>query len=295
MNGITSVRDNNPLPILVIGRNRPTHLKNILESLTRVESELIYIFLDGPIVEHASSANTSNNSNLFLTQKIARDFQKNNLSRLIISPIKLGCYVGVTSAINWFFSHVESGLIFEDDLDFHPDIIQVAKKALTDFKDNEDIMSISFYREYGFNSNEAFIKTTFPSSWGWATWKGKWSKFDHDSHKKIASKPFELFKRGGIRGFRRWIDVINRLKRNELDSWAYRWMFTLWLEKKYSIVPPFNMIENRGFDELATHTKKGISAKYDVNEKIRDIHWRQPICLDKNYERIVLSRRFGVS
>jgi hypothetical protein len=287
--------DRNSLPILVIGRNRPLHLKNILESLARTGSECIYIFLDGPNVESSSRDETIITSDLFLTQKVAQDFQKEHPNRLNISPIKLGCYVGVTSAINWFFSHVEYGLIFEDDLDFHPAIIEIAKKALADFKDNEDIMSVSFYRDSGINPDGAFIKTTFPSSWGWATWKHKWSKFDHDSHKKIAKKPLVLFKRGGISGFRRWIYVINRLRKNELDSWAYRWMFTLWLEKKYSVVPPFNMIENRGFDDLATHTKKGISAKFDLNYEIRDIHWSQPIYLDEDYERRLLLNRFGVS
>ena len=39
----------------------------------------------------------------------------------------LGCKIGVTNSINWFFSNVKEGIILEDDIIAHDDFFNTVK------------------------------------------------------------------------------------------------------------------------------------------------------------------------
>lgn len=275
--------------VLIIGNNRPSHLRNILNSSALNQHKSVFIFLDG------YNTGEENIQKFIETQQIARDFLINNLERLYIFPSKLGCYKGVTTAIDWFFENVEEGLIFEDDLMPHPEILLIAQKALVQFRDYSNVGSISFYRAIGKDGDKKLSLSRYPSSWGWATWKNRWDQFDHKAHENLRYRPVLLFRHGGWTGFRRWSHIITRLKNGELDSWAYRWMFTFWLKKYYTIVFPFNLIENHGFGDDSTHTKRGSSNSL-YSGKIPDSQsWNTTtLRIDEVYDQKLLKIQFGI-
>jgi hypothetical protein len=274
--------------VLIIGRNRPDHLRNLLTSPALQGHKLVYIFLDG-------YDDLEKNIELFQeTQQIAKDFLIDDPKKLYIYPRKLGCYKGVTAAIDWFFENVEEGLILEDDLFPHPEILLVTQDVLAKFKGVKSIGSVSFYRATKFNEMNAVKMSRYPSSWGWATWKDRWRQFDHKAEKKIIIRPTLLYRHGGYFGLRRWYNVIARLNNGDLDSWAYRWMFTFWLKKKYSLVLPLNMIENHGFGNDSTHTKNGFSNTLDKDIVIDTKVWTSnSLAIDEEYDRALLRLQFG--
>ena len=275
--------------VLIIGSNRPNHLRNLLKSAALNKHKSVFIFLDG------YNSGEENAQKFIETQQIARDFLRNNLERLYIFPSKLGCYKGVTTAIDWFFENVEEGLIFEDDLMPHPEILPIAQKTLANFRNYSNVGSISFYRAVGMDEDKKLSISRYPSSWGWATWKNRWDQFDHKAHEHLSYRPVLLFRHGGWTGLRRWYHIITRLKNGDLDSWAYRWMFTFWLKKYYTVVCPFNLIENNGFGEDATHTKKG-SGNSLYSGKILDTQaWNMTTLLvDEVYDQELLKIQFGI-
>ncbi|MDR3273025.1 MAG: nucleotide-diphospho-sugar transferase, partial [Flavobacteriaceae bacterium] len=55
----------------------------------------------------------------------------------------LGCGKAISSAITWFFTYVEQGIILEDDCLPHPDFFPYCHELLEKYKDNDHIMSIS--------------------------------------------------------------------------------------------------------------------------------------------------------
>ena len=280
------------LDVLIIGRNRYMHLQNLLDSLALKGNANIYIFLDGG---NCCENDLVELEKLHKTQAIAKRYLTQYPERLFIYPRKLGCYRGVTTAIDWFFQHVKSGLILEDDLLPHPEILQLTSKTLSYFEDWKNVGSISFYRVGDKDSEYKFSFSNYPSSWGWATWKERWEAFDHQSERKIWFLPFLLYKRGGVTGLKRWYHVISRLKRKELDSWAYRWMFTFWLKKYYTVVFPFNLIENLGFGDDATHTKVGSSKSIAYEEDGHQLSWeKNNLIVDKQYDEQVLRMQYGI-
>ena len=280
------------LDVLIIGRSRPIHLRRLLNSEALRDNAIIYLFLDGVDV---NESDTEEISNILETQRIAQEFMKDNPERLLIWPTKLGCYLGVTTAIDWFFQHVEKGLILEDDLIAHPNIVPLAKKALSSFEHVENIGSINFYRTETNRLSNHFVLSNYPNSWGWATWKSRWLLFDHRSPQKIWFQPWKISRHGGLTGLRRWYHVIGKIRRKNLDTWAYRWQFMFWLKNLNAITFPFNLIENCGFGESATHTKIGVSAKISTECDASTLDWAiESLQTDKLYDRIYLQNVLGV-
>ena len=55
----------------------------------------------------------------------------------------LGCKLAVSEAINWFFEHVEAGVILEDDCLPHPMFFPFCAELLERYRDDERVMVIS--------------------------------------------------------------------------------------------------------------------------------------------------------
>jgi hypothetical protein len=279
-------------PILVIGRNRPNHLANLLSSIPVESYKKLYIFLDGPIIRDKKAS--AEIVKLYETQEIANEFRLSHGVQLRIMDRQLGCQRGVQEALNWFFSREDYGLILEDDLIVHQDAITVASHYLSAMKNVKEVGSISLYRTIDSNSPLSPNLSNFPSSWGWATWKDRWDLYDSNSHIKILFRPKILFSHGGLKGFRRWGRTIFRLQHKKLDSWAYRWLFTFWLNGLKTLIVPVNMIENRGFDDLATHTKKGKSAQLYKGPLDWPRIFKKSGLFDESVDREILGRTYGI-
>jgi hypothetical protein len=53
---------------------------------------------------------------------------------------------------------------------------------------------------------------------------------------------------------RYWKDVFDEVFRGEVDSWAYRWLFSCWTQSALTVLPNVNLVQNVGFGTDATHT-----------------------------------------
>lgn len=60
---------------------------------------------------------------------------------------------------------------------------------------------------------------------------------------------------GGQREVDFWKARFDDARHGRVDSWAYRWLYSLWKERALSVVPEVNLVQNIGFDGQATHTK----------------------------------------
>ena len=286
-----SIKNRN-IPVLILGRNRPNHLSRLLHSDALKEFTSIYIFLDGPEI---ISNDNNDNSSLRDTQQIAREFLDKRKGKILISKNHLGCYRGVTTGIDWFFSHEDEGVILEDDLLLHRDAIATAGRALDEFRNEISIASICLYRVGKADNSYGFTISDFISSWGWATWRNRWVDFDHEVEQRLLLHPIALLRHGGIPGLRRWYVVARRLRRKELDSWAYRWMFSVWLKRKRNAVVPFNLVENHGFGDSATHTKKGQTVKIEERFDKGRVKWKiNSSKVNKDYDRLLMDKHYGI-
>lgn len=123
-------------------------------------------------------------------------------------------------------------------------------------------------------------------------------QFEHNVQKL---SNFEMIKHGGLRGYKRWRNVKGRIMDGELDSWAYRWLFTHWI-KGWRTLRPYGpgFIINSGFDQLATHTSTYRDGeKRESGELHQIINSQKYVSVEnlprKDLENHILEYSYGIS
>ena len=158
-------------PVLIIGFVRKEGLESTLLSLVQAGSTDVYLAIDGP----------KNDDQALLQMEMVSSVEKIALDSGVALRVwrrkqNLGLAVSVITAIDWFFSEVEEGIILEDDLKFGETFIDFVEAGLEQFRNDSDIWIVSGNR---FDSVEFTSGTnawsTYPLIWGWATWKDRWT------------------------------------------------------------------------------------------------------------------------
>jgi hypothetical protein len=165
------------------------------------------------------------------------------------------------SGIDWAFETEEKLIIIEDDCIPHPDFIPFCETMLNKYKDNKEIMTINgcnLNHSLSRNNNETYFFSRYANSWGWATWKDAWRNFDRELLGLKNTQINNVLKShftAPLRATLYWRYKLKEVDKNRINSWAFRWMFTLFENKAFAIVPRTNLISNVGNDERSTNTK----------------------------------------
>ena len=98
-------------PILLITFNRPNHTRQVLEAILEARPQELYVFQDGPRIGKTLDA-----SKCEQVRKVVDELTESNSVKLhkLFSDKNLGCGPGPMTALNWFFSQNEMGIILED-------------------------------------------------------------------------------------------------------------------------------------------------------------------------------------
>ena len=163
----------------------------------------------------------------------------------------------VSEGITWFFDQVEEGIILEDDCLPDLSFFKFCHELLSYYRDNKQVMMISGDNFQGGKKRgkASYYFSKYAHVWGWATWRSAWESYDHsmkDLESYLTSDRFAKTTNSSERKY--WSSTFNQVKRGKIDSWAYRWQYSLWQPNGVSIVPNSNLVCNIGFNELATHT-----------------------------------------
>jgi len=169
---------------------------------------------------------------------------------------------GVTEIVNRYGRVI----VLEDDILTTPNFLTFMNAALIKYQRQQNVFSISGY-SFNLGTDNAWSQqfdtyfTTRGWSWGWATWKDRWTDVDWQVKdypvfvKDAAEK--KKFAEGGS-------DLNLMLKRQmtgQLDSWAIRWFYHQYKVKGLTLYPILSKVYNDGFDDLATHTR-GANDRY---------------------------------
>ena len=245
------------VPVLIIGFNRPDLMKRSLESICGTSIKKIYIYIDG-----ARPNNNADVKKIYLIKRLIDELPNNLEKQILFSTKNKGCRSSMISAIDWFFTFEESGLIIEDDIIINESFVKFCSTGLRIFKDDVRIGSISgcnlVPNENIKNSDQIWRKSFFVESWGWATWKNRWDGFSKNlENQQVLSVSDSSTKLNWIEKFY-WKQLFLSAKSGILDSWAYSWMDYCWSKNLSTIISNVNFIENIGFGLESTHTKTKI-------------------------------------
>ena len=255
-------------PILVTGFNRPDLLEQVLEKLKLFNCTSVFISIDGP-----RSGHISDYSKVIACQNLAKSFNSRDPERNRLLELNLGCGLAMSSAIEWFFSKVEAGIIIEDDIDFGYSFLSTMDFLLTELRDDLSVGSITGLNPISLQlppnvqtRENGFIGHSFFSSWGWATWRNRWKLYEFDlAHWEIDISRFTLWRRFGILGSRFLASKFNSVKDGKVDTWDYQFLAMQIRYNLKCVAPVVNQIGNLGFRDDATHTNSGANRSFEFS------------------------------
>ncbi len=235
-------------PILIIAFNRPDTTVQVFEQIRKLKPKYLYIAVDGPRANKPGEEEKCERVKDIFTN-IDWDCSLHTLFR----EKNLGCKMGVSTAITWFFEHIEQGIIIEDDILLDPSFFPYAEELLEYYKDDEEVMcinSVNFQPKKRTKNSYYFSK--YALVWGWATWRRAWSKYDvgiPDYNKNILTEIIS-----NSRVVKQFDSKITQILSGNIDTWDYQWNYAIWKNKALCITPEINMCFNIGFGNDATHT-----------------------------------------
>lgn len=281
------------IPVLLITYNRKENALKVLECLREAQVSALYIACDGPKESQQDKEKVQRTREAL---QEAVDWECNVQYRF--SDSNQGCKYGPVNAINWIFEKEERAIILEDDIVPNPSFFFFCEEILERFREREEIMMIS-----GCNimsrtesAGESYFFESIATTWGWATWKRAWKKYDMTMQGWQEMKKKKVLKKLFLK------DTAFSLKRdfenvavNDTDIWDYQWQYTMIKNGGLGIVPKYCMVQNIGFeDEDATHTN-GVLFKYrDFLMPFPLVH-PQKLEGNQEYERYVETQIYRVN
>jgi len=242
------------VPVLLVIFNRPEKTRAVIDALKSVKPKRLFVAADGPRKDNPDDAEKCALARVFASHV---DWDCDVKTRFLDE--NLGCGLGVSTGISWFFEHVDCGIILEDDCVPHPHFFQFCGELFERFADDHRIMRISGLVPYPARNwpfDYHFTRRFFCSGWG--TWRRAWRHFSYTldgMERKTLHVVLQIDYPYNDRG-RNWIRNVERMIQGDLKTWAIRWDMACFLQNGLTISPEKNMITNIGFGEDATHTHR---------------------------------------
>ena len=248
-------------PVLLLVFNRPSTTRPVFETLRNAKPGRLYIASDGPRLDKEGEVDKVNE-----VRSIVQNVDWKCEIKTLFRGQNLGCKNAVSQAISWFFSYEEAGIILEDDCVADLSFFEFCHLLLQRYHNDTRIMAISGDNFQGGRKRTAYsyYYSMYPHCWGWATWKRAWEQWDGalKSWQEIREREFLNDIASGNEAFvEYWTAIFDRCHSGQIDSWAYPWNYSCWINNGLTILPNKNLVTNIGVGEDATHTKTGTSIK----------------------------------
>ncbi len=238
------------VPVLLTVFNRSATAMRVLAAIREAGVSRLFIAADGPRPGRPGEAELCAGLRAQLLAAIDWPCEVKTLFR----DGNLGCGRAMSSAVDWFFSEVEEGIILEDDCLPHPDFFRFAAAALAFYRADERVMCINGTQmipgvDFGPWCNGFSI---YAQIWGWACWRRAWRHYDYQVRDLSAA----ALLRSGLSAAqaRRWRRILEATRRGDpgMDTWDFQWSYALLERGALAVVPAVNLIRNIGV-ECATH------------------------------------------
>ena len=272
--------------VLFLVFNRPDTTRQVFEAIRKAKPPRLYVAADGPRADKAGEAEKVEQVRRIATQ-VDWDCEVKTLFR----DKNLGCRVGVSSAIDWFFENEKEGIIIEDDCLPSQSFFWFCEELLERYRDDMRVMMISGHnvKEQWKSEKYDYFFSNLGGIWGWASWRRSWSKYDIDMKRldSFVEQDYFSYIFGNYLGKLR-AKNIRSVQTNNIDTWDYQWGFARHVNSGLACVPSKNLIENIGFGIEATHTttKQKVVNRYELNFPIK---YNELMVPDKKYDELFLS------
>ena len=238
----------NKLPVLFLIFNRPDTTRRVFDAIRTYRPERLFVAADGARTDRSGEAELCR---LAREEALKCDWPCEVKTRFL--ERNLGCRVAVSSALDWYFSQVDEGVILEDDCLPCPGFFRFAATMLERFRDDEKVMHVAGvnFQDGVHRGNADGFFSTIPHIWGWASWKRAWKHYDVEmrdypelraSGKLAANLP-------GTR-YLKWVllRMMEKTYRKSpyFDTWDVQWHYALAKRGALAVNPNANLVSNIG-------------------------------------------------
>jgi len=249
---ITRLTITRTAPVLFLVFNRPDLTRRVFQRIREARPGQLFIAADGPRRGHPTDAATCAETRLEVA-----DVDWPCEVRHLLREENLGCKHAVSSAITWFFGHVDAGIILEDDCLPDPTFFRYCSELLQHYSEEPKVAMIGANQFHTKSTPPAgspsYHFTKYPHIWGWATWRRTWLDYDVDLS-GWTGDPASLAGIANPRVRRRFAKRFDEVKSGAKDTWDYQLVHQCIASGLLAINPAVNLVENIGFDGRATHT-----------------------------------------
>jgi hypothetical protein len=282
-------------PVLLLIFNRPKHTENVLAAIRSVAPSRLYVAADGPRSDVASDE-----WRCLEARKVIEHVDWPCEVKTLFREDNIGCRRAVSSAISWFFTNEECGIILEDDCVPDRSFFRFCSDLLERYRNDEKIMCITGnnFQESMDSYPYSYYFSIFNHCWGWASWRRAWAHFDSElesffnqDNERILKSLSALPNFAAVFGDKFW-----QIKLGKLDSWAYIWTWSCWARGGVTCTPRVNLVKNIGIGAEATHTET--LPESIVNTEAAELHFpliHPPVIeLISKFDENVSINNFGV-
>ena len=243
-------------PLLLIHFNRPDITKQAIEALKPVAPRQVWILCDAARTHKPGEAEKVTQVRAQLETlpwpcEIRRLYREENL----------GCFRNISDGISWFLEDCGGeGIILEDDCIADPSFFPFCTELLERYRNDPSVYAISGHnRSLVALSNESdYIFSNYFECWGWATWQRAWDKFDSEMMGWRDRSHWNAICKNTLRSLRTrtyWNMMFHKVDSGSRDSWAYRYLLSIWKSRGKTAIASINLTENIGFNDQGTHAK----------------------------------------
>jgi hypothetical protein len=232
--------------ILFIVFNRPDTTAKVFEAIRASKPPRLYIAADGPRLNRLDDVAKCEE-----VRDIVSDIDWACEVKTLYQDQNLGCKLGVSSGIDWFFKQEEEGIILEDDVVPSSDFFIFCESMLEKYRFDERVMMITGTNYLG-NSKlkDAYFFSKHFSIWGWATWRRAWALYDLEmkawENQKVKDNINYEFNSGYIA--KHFSTIFDSLKNSYVDTWDIQWVFACICNSGLCVTPRVNLITNIGVE-----------------------------------------------
>lgn len=243
--------------MLLLGYNRPIQMRGLIQSLAPVKPKLILIAVDGPRTYRANDVELVRQ-----TQDLASEITWDAEIRTRFRDTNLGLRRAVVDAVTWANSEYGRVIVLEDDVRAGPQLLEFLNHNLSEHQKNTKIAHVNGYnlvpKEHLSNPDDPSRLSIYPESYAWATWERAWTKYDDNlTWAKNASVQDIRKICGSTIGALCWKQKFADAAAERIDTWAYRWLASMWENSWYMVSPNRNIATYQGLHD-GTHTHRRV-------------------------------------
>lgn len=257
-------------PIVVFAYNRADMLERLLQTLEAnpdTETMDLFIFVDVP--DKKNKKDLKYNSEVIQFVDIYKNSNKKFKSVTVeVAEQHKGLADSIISGVSKIIDAYGKVIVLEDDLEVSNDFLDYMQRGLDFYKNDKRVHAVTGYcpkmKVSPFYKKDIFLSLR-ASSWGWGTWRNRWNRVDwevkyYDKFRRDIVGQM-LFSIGGS-------DLCGMLKHQMEDknfnSWAIRFCYQMFRERKYTIFPVETRVIHCGIDKRSVHVKGG-----DISGKLK--------------------------